>query len=205
MDYEQNTQSVASQGATSTSLLARVKSREAEAWHHLVELYAPLVYQWCRQSHLQAADAADVGQDVFAAVNHAVGGFRRERPRDSFRGWLWTITRNKIYDHFRKRKDQMRGSGGTDAQQRMAAIPDQPPTATTTADGRCDNALERRALALVRAGVEERTWQAFVRVTVDGCTPAEVAKELQMSVSSVYVAIHRVRQKFREELEGLMD
>jgi RNA polymerase sigma-70 factor, ECF subfamily len=191
--------------STSSSLLARVKSRRPEAWLRLVELYAPLVYQWCRQSSLQPEDAADVGQEVFAAVDRGIAEFRRERPGDSFRGWLWTITRNKIRDHFRRHnKEHVQAQGGSAAQQRLAEIPDQPPTAAPSAGADGDHALERRALELVRATVEERTWQAFLRVTVDRQTPADVADELGMSVQAVYVAVHRVRRKLREELDGLM-
>ena len=100
-------------GSTSTSLLDRVKAGEAEAWERLADLYGPLVYGWCRQSGLQAEDAADVGQEVFGAVLARVERFRRDRPGDSFRGWLWTITRNKIRDHFRRRSGKAQAQGGT--------------------------------------------------------------------------------------------
>ena len=89
---------------TSTSLLGRAKAGEGEAWSRLVELYAPLLYEWSRRNGLQADDAADVAQDVFATVARKLDSFRRDRPGDSFRGWLWTIARNKINDHFRRLK-----------------------------------------------------------------------------------------------------
>jgi DNA-directed RNA polymerase specialized sigma24 family protein len=54
------------------------------------------------------ADAADVSQDVFAAVARHIADFRRERPGDSFRGWLWTITRNKVRYHWRRLADEVR-------------------------------------------------------------------------------------------------
>lgn len=205
MGYDQNTRFVGSVGSTSSSLLARVKTRQAEAWQQLVELYGPLVYQWCRLSSLQAEDAADVGQEVFVAVDRGIADFRRERLGDSFRGWLWTITRNKIRDHFRKNKDHAQAMGGSDSQQRLAEIPDEPPTAIPTGGGCRDNSLERRALELLRITVADRTWRAFLRVAIDRQTPADVAEELGMRVEAVYVAIHRVRRKLREELDGLME
>src|SRR5436309_2947113 len=51
--------------ATSLSLLARARTREAAAWERLVDLYAPLVYHWCRRCGLSAEDSADVFQEVF--------------------------------------------------------------------------------------------------------------------------------------------
>src|SRR2546425_622239 len=88
--------------STSSSLLERVKARDADGWRRLVRLYSPMVFDWCRQRGLQSEDAADVLQEVFQAVFQHVADFRRDRPGDSFRGWLWTITQNKLHDHFRR-------------------------------------------------------------------------------------------------------
>jgi len=38
--------------------------QNAEAWEQFVEIYTPLVYNYCRCRGLQDADAADVTQDV---------------------------------------------------------------------------------------------------------------------------------------------
>ena len=40
---------------------------------------------------------------------------RRDRSGDSFRGWLWTITQNKIRDQFRYRQGAPQAEGGSDA------------------------------------------------------------------------------------------
>jgi RNA polymerase sigma-70 factor, ECF subfamily len=192
--------------ATSASLLGRIKSGEGEAWVLFVELYAPLLYEWCRRNGLQAEDAADVAQEVFAAVSRNIEGFRRDRPGDSFRGWLWTIARNKINDFHRARKRLPEARGGTEAQVRMAGIaepllsPSKP--SLHQSDG---NSLERRAIELVQAGVELRTWQAFWRVAVEGEEVPEVAKSLGISIQAVYDAKYRIRRKVRQELDGLID
>ncbi len=191
--------------ATSTSLLGRAKAGEGDAWGRLVRLYAPLLYEWCRRSGLQADDAADVAQDVFAAVSRKIESFRRDRPGDSFRGWLWTITRSKINDHFRRLKGQAKARGGSDAQVHLAEIPEPPTDLSVSSAADESNNLERRAIALVRAGVEERTWQAFWRVAVEGEDVAEVAESLGISTQAVYDAKYRIRRKVRQELDGLME
>jgi RNA polymerase sigma-70 factor (ECF subfamily) len=109
--------------ATSRSLLERVKADEPQAWDRLVRLYAPLVFQWCRGWDLREQDAADVFQEVFQAVATHIGTFRKEREGDTFRGWLRTITRNKVHDHFRRLGREPEGVGGTDAQARLAQLP----------------------------------------------------------------------------------
>src|SRR5262245_1692497 len=99
--------------ATSRSLLQRARSADAAAWDRLVALYGPLVLHWCRHWNLQEPDAADVFQEVFQAVAAHLGGFRKERAEDTFRGWLRTITRNKVRDLFRRRGREPDGVGGT--------------------------------------------------------------------------------------------
>jgi len=189
-----------------TSLLERVKARDGEAWRQLVGLYGPLVYEWCRHRGLRAEDAADVGQEVFVAVAANVARFRRDRPGDSFRAWLWTIARNKIHDHFRRLHGEVRAQGGSDAQQRLAQIPEHPPDSSTTAARPPPGSdLERRAVELVRAGVEDRTWRAFWLVAVEGRSAADVAGELGLSVQAVYDAKYRVRRKIRHELGDMTD
>lgn len=188
----------------SSSLLQRVQSQDPAAWQRLVTLYTPVVYQWCRRSELQADDAADVSQEVFVAVARRVADFRRDRPQDSFRGWLWTITRNKICDHFRRLADRPQPRGGTPFQDLLVQIPTHPPESPSTAGqpGQLSG-VARRASELVRAEFEDRTWQAFWRTTVDRQPTAAVANELDMTKSAVLQAKSRVMRRLRRELEGL--
>jgi len=190
--------------STSTSLLQRVKARDPEAWKRLVALFGPLVYDWCRQSGLHGEDAADVGQEVFGSVAAKVAEFRRDRPGDSFRGWLWTITRNKIRDHFRQQQGQAQAQGGTDAQQRLAQVPEQPPGSTVGSAPSDDQvSVVHGLLAGIRSRFADHTWQAFWRTTVGREVGTDVAADLGMSVQAVYQAKYRVLQQVREELGDL--
>ncbi len=192
--------------STSTSLLGKAKAGEGEAWRRLVDQYAPLLYDWCRQRGLRAEDAVDVAQEVFAAVARNLEAFHRDRPGDSFRGWLWTITQNKIRDRFRDREGLPEAQGGSEAQRRLAQIPESPPEPSTSGAARGHGSpLEQRAVELVRAGVEERTWQAFWRVVVEGEEAAAVAKELGMSVQAVYNAKYRIRNRLQQEVNRLSE
>src|SRR5439155_1036936 len=80
-------------GSTSSSLLAGLRTQERAAWSRLAKLYGPLVYSWCRRRGLQDSDAADVLQEVFRAVAGKIEDYA-QGPGSTFRGWLWTITRN---------------------------------------------------------------------------------------------------------------
>lgn len=186
--------------STSSSLLRRVQACDAEAWRRLTDLYGPLVYHWARQSQLQPADAADVAQEVFRSVSAAISGYRHDGA-GRFRGWLRTITQNKIRDHFRRTRGQPDAAGGTDAQQRLLDVPqaDDPEMPDDA-----QSHVVRRALALIEAEFEPTTWQAFWKTAVDQQRPADVAADLDLSVDSVYQAKSRVLRRLREELHDLL-
>ena len=188
----------------STTLLNRLRAQDPAGWQRFAELYGPLVYLWCRRANLQPEDAADVSQEVFAVMLAKVGDFRRNRPGDSFRGWLWTICQNKIRDQFRRHREQ--AQGGTDAQERWAQVPNPELDASGSASRPDDQAvLTQRVLDFARAGVEDRTWQAFWQVTVDGQDVADVAQELGMSAAAVYKAKYRVLRLIRSECHDVLE
>ena len=190
--------------ATSRSLLARVQADEAQAWERLVNLYAPLVFHWCRSRGLQGQDVADVVQEVFRAVVAHVGAFRKERAADTFRGWLRRITQNKLRDHFRRRSREATGAGGSSAQQRLAQLPEREPADDLAPDDEGERILFGRALDLIREEFAEQTWAAFWRTAVEGCSAKDVAADLAMTPGAVRVAKCRVLHRLREELGDLM-
>lgn len=189
-----------------SSLLERLKVKSPEAWRRLVYLFGPLVYQRCRRNGLQPADASDVFQEVFRAVAEDIGKFRRDGAGDTFRGWLWAITRNKLADFRQRQRKQPQATGGSDALEKLAQLPTgelarlaDPSEPETPGD------LYQRALKLIRDEFQEPTWKAFWHVAVDGRVPADVADELGMSVNAVYIAKTRVLRRLREELGDLLD
>jgi RNA polymerase sigma-70 factor (ECF subfamily) len=189
---------------TSPSLLLRVQGRQPGAWERLVDLYAPLVYHWCRKAGLSAEDAEDVFQETFRALAQHINGFRRERPGDTFRGWLRTIARNKIHDHFRRQQGEPRAAGGTDAQLRLLAVPE-PDLAEDPSEVGLLQRQVRHLLESIRDEFEERTWQAFWKVQMEGRGTDEVGADLGMTPAAVRKAKFRVLRRLREELGDLLD
>ena len=189
------------QGNTSLSLLERARRRDAQAWRRLVELYSSLVFFWARRAGLADADAADLVQEVWQAVAAALAGFHRDERTGTFRGWLWTIARHKLSDHFRRHHGEPVAAGGTDARKFIETIPEHEPADDT---GVQENQLLHRALAQIKPEFEERTWQAFWRMTVDSRTAAEVGKELGLAANAVHQAKFRVLRRLRLEMVGLV-
>ena len=189
--------------STSSSLLHRAVARDTEAWRRLSALYGPVVYGWIRAAGFKEHDAADIVQEVFRAVFSSLGRFRRDRPTDSFRGWLATIAHRRACDHLRKRAGQPDAAGGTEAQAMLQELPERLPEEGLPEDASSHADLIRRALELVRPEFAERTWQACMQTAVEGRRPADVAADLEMTVGAVYVARSRVLKRLKTELEGL--
>ena len=190
-----------------TSLLFRVKAKDPRAWSRLVLLYGPLVYGWCRRAQLQDADAEDVSQEVFSSVAAKMAEFRRERPGDTFRGWLWTICQRKIVDHYRPRGQRGAARGGSDAQQQFAQLPAEEFLSSSADDFPIEDEIRvaHRALQLLRSDFEERTWQVFYRMVVAGDSAAEIGRDFQMTKRAVRQAKYRVLRRLKLELDGLMN
>jgi RNA polymerase sigma-70 factor (ECF subfamily) len=189
---------------THRSLLEKARARDQAAWERMVALYAPLVLSWCRGWGLKAEDAADVFQDVFQAVAAHLNGFRRERSSDTFRGWLRTITRNKVNDLFRSRQKEPEGVGGSEAHAVLVQVPDTGPTEENEIVEEAENALLHRALETIRGEFEQRTWDAFWQTAVEGRAAIDVAADLSMTPGAVRVAKSRVLHRLRADLGELL-
>lgn len=192
-----------SQGSTATpaSLIAGLRRGDSRSWTEMVDLYAPLVRHWCRRCSLSPADAADVMQEVFLTVARHIRRFGYRRAGDSFRGWLWTVTRSRVQDHHRRRGRRVEAPGGSTAMARLSeladenALPDEEPTAAVEI-----SALLRRGLDQVRAEFEPRTWDAFWRSSVDGLSTESVAEQLGVTPAAVRQARSRVLRRLRRQL-----
>lgn len=191
------TVSLASIASTETTLIVRAVRQDQDAWRRLAQLYSPAVYQWSRSCGLSADDAADAVQEVFRSVARSIDQFRREQPGQSFRGWLWRITRNKIHDHYRRQQRTPQAVGGSDAWQAMQQLPESLPPASSTATL---GPLVRRLLTVLQAEFEPSTYRAFWRMAVDGQSAAAVAQELNLSRQAVRQAKYRVLKRLRAEL-----
>jgi RNA polymerase sigma-70 factor (ECF subfamily) len=183
---------------TSLSLLSGLRIQQPEAWQRLARLYGPLVYSWCRRQGLQPADVDDIVQEVFRTLLARIAEFRRDQPGSSFRGWLYTITRNKLGDFWRRRSAQPQAIGGSAARERLeeVAIEETPENSTS---GQLAS-LYRRALDLICKEFEARTWQAFWLVVCENRVPADVAAQLDLSLNAVYLAKSRILRRLRETL-----
>jgi RNA polymerase sigma-70 factor (ECF subfamily) len=194
---------MADSAITRPSLLLRIRdSRDHAAWAEFVDIYAPLVYGFARKHGLQNADAADLTQDVLRAVAGAAGRLEYDPARGSFRGWLFTVVRNRLRNFLAARRRRPQEAGQLDDGRPLEEWP-----APEEVSAEWDRDYERRlfawAAARVRPTCQEATWRAFWLTAVEGYSGKEAAAVLGMSQAAVYLAKRRIMIRLKEELRQL--
>jgi RNA polymerase sigma-70 factor (ECF subfamily) len=185
--------------STSISLLWRLKQPNREDdWQRFVDLYAPLIYHWCRSQGLNTTDAPDLVQEVLVVLVTKLPEFEYD-PTQRFRGWLRTVTVNKVRDFQRQRSTRI--STGVNETIERVTVAD---SVDLFEEAEYRSFLVKRALKLMQAEFQDQTWQACWKYIVEGRKAADVAQELGITANAVHIAKCRVMRRLREELDGLM-
>lgn len=188
---------------TRASLLVRIRDgSNHSAWQEFIQLYGPLVYGFARKRGLQDADAADLMQDVLRSVSSAIGRLDYDRNQGTFRGWLFTITRNKIFSFLSARRIRPQGSGDTTTNKLLDTHPDGD-DGSQAWELEYQRRLASIAMEQVKGEFQESTWKAFWLTAVDGMAVPEVARQTGLSAGAIYVAKSRVLARLKEEVEAL--
>ena len=192
---------------TSAEMLAGAGRGNRASWERLVSLYAPLVLCWCRRRGLRgelSQDAPDLVQQVFMTVSRRIATFNRHG-RGAFHGWLHEISNRWISAYWRRHRDVIidptkldflparKASSGPDGSSNVGESP---------TPGELVIIL-RGLLEQIRPDFEHRTFQAFLKVAVDGRPAKDVAEELGMTRNNVDQAKFKVRKRLEQEFEAL--
>ena len=198
---------------TSTDLLRQARANSQTAWQQLVTRYSRRIYRWCRRAGLQPPDAADVTQEVLHAVARKLGDFHRDRPGDTFRGWLRRITNNKVNDYYRKQnKTADKAPGGVNQVEFLAAA--QEPSGTWNTSllasdvsivSSFKNQHIQKVIKNVRANISQRDWKLFWRIAVDGQSAADAARELGITANAARLVKMRVLKRLKNGLADQPD
>jgi RNA polymerase sigma factor (sigma-70 family) len=84
-------------------LVARAADGDEQAWHGIVERYAPLIWSICLRHRLNGTDAEDVVQSVWL---HLVNHLGHLRDPAALPGWLVTATRRECLRCLRAARPQ---------------------------------------------------------------------------------------------------
>jgi RNA polymerase sigma factor (sigma-70 family) len=169
-------------------LVARIRRGDDDACAAIVRRYRPALVGFAGRLLGDAADdAEDVVQD---ALVRALPALRAgDRPMVA-RPWLYTIVRNRAFDHLRTPAARHRAEGG----ERLALVAQVDGDPAIRAEAR--ETLDRVVAQIGR--LPERQRLALVRRELGGCTHAEVARELGTTVPATKSLILRARATLSE-------
>jgi RNA polymerase sigma-70 factor (ECF subfamily) len=189
--------------STSATLLHRLRKHpsDASAWREFVERYGKQIYSWCRSWQLQDADAHDVTQTVLLKLARRMQTFEYD-PRQSFRAWLGTVTRNALRDFAAAQASAPAAASKSEASAALQGL-EAGNDLLARLEGVFDLELLEAAKVRVRLRVQSQTWQAYCLTAEQQRPAADVAGQLKMSIASVYAAKSHVVKMLREEIHAL--
>jgi len=190
---------------TSLSLIERVQQQnDNSCWADLVAIYAPLLLRWTLRYDVQQSDAEDLVQDVLLVVYRELASFQHQGRAGSFRSWLRTILVHRLRNHWRSRKSQVKAIGGSKFEELLQNLAD-PASGISRI---WDREHDARVLACLMKQISSRftptSLEAFERTAVRGEAASEVARDLGVTVNSVFIAKSRVLNELRRRTKDLL-
>lgn len=185
---------------TSEGLLREAASPDSPRREEFARLYSAIVrrYVECAAGPgVSPEDRDDIAQDVMVSVLKALPGFRHDRSRGRFRGYLRSSVSHALAAFAKRFRPAERTA-------RDPVDPDTLPAAEP--DGTPERMWRVWTLAferILRSGrFEPNSLAMFRRFVVEGLPAAEVAAEFKTNPNAVYQCKNRVMSAVRDELHA---
>lgn len=147
-------------------------------WHEFAEKLG----QFIRSRVSDPATAEDIRQDVFVKIHQRMG--QLEDPT-KLQGWIYSIARNAIIDHYRTRKENVE-------------VPESLPAESTADDPEIEGL--KAAFRRMIYSLPEPYRDALVLTELEGLTQKQLAERLGISLSGAKSRVQRGREKLKEML-----
>ena len=184
-------------------LMARVKVGDTAAFQELVEAHQHRIIGTVAKMLGDDIEAEDVAQQVFVRVWRSAA---RYEPTAKFTTWLYTITRNLVFNELRRRKrhaatslDQPREPGENELHHQLAdaqvKLPDSKlldDEMMTAIQQAIDELPETQRMAIILRRYEETPYE-------------EIAEVLELTVPAVKSLLFRARTELREKLQKYLE
>jgi RNA polymerase sigma-70 factor (ECF subfamily) len=189
--------------ARDLELMLRVKTGDLAAFEELVETHQHRVVGTVAKMLGDDAEAEDVAQQVFIRVWRSAA---RYEPTAKFTTWLFTITRNLVFNELRRRKrhatsslDESRENEDDSPRHQIADLGVKVPDVSML-DEEMMNAIHRaieelpdaQRMAVVLRRYEETPYE-------------EIAQILELTVPAVKSLLFRARTELREKLKQYLE
>ena len=184
----------------SVELMARIKEGDDDAFQMLVELHQSAVVGTVAKMLGNIEDAHDVAQQVFLRIWKSAP---RYQPTAKFTTWLFTITRNLVFNETRKRSRRCEVSLESEAEDSFHADtpdPNAPIPDTEVLQGELEKAIDRAIQAL-----PENQRLAVVLRRYEDLSYEDIAKTMDLSVPAVKSLLFRARGQLRGHLTEYLE
>jgi len=181
------------------SLMRRIALGDTAALEELVEIHQHAVTGTVVKMLGNVADAEDVAQQVFVRIWRSAA---RYQPSAKFTTWLFTITRNLVFNEVRRRQRKPAISLEEREEQHFAI---------TSIDGEMkpdQSALHAELEAAVEAAIQrlpEKQRLAVVLRRYQELPYEEIGEILGLSIPAVKSVLFRARAQLKEDLQKYLD
>lgn len=181
------------------SLMLRVKEGDMDAFELLVELHQGAVVGTVAKMLGGPNDAEDIAQQVFVRVWKSA---KRYEPQAKFTTWLFTITRNLVFNESRRRKRKPTVSVEEREEESRRVVEDEH---GISPDQEVLHGELERAVDDAIASLPEKQRMAVVLRRYEEMPYEEIGQVLDMSVPAVKSLLFRARTQLKEILQKYLE
>jgi RNA polymerase sigma-70 factor (ECF subfamily) len=163
-------------------LLRQALAHDENACQRLLNLYKGRIFSYVFRLVRHYHDAEEITFEVFIRAFRSLGAFDLKRP---FSAWLFTIAHNLVIDHIRKSKPAVELLDET-----------HPAPDDLAARYRFKRKIEQIEAALQRLPTTDR--EIVILFHKEDMSYEEIAKTLELPLSTVKIRLHRARIKLAE-------
>jgi RNA polymerase sigma-70 factor, ECF subfamily len=174
-------------------MLAGARTGDEVSTRQLYQLLNPPMLRYLR--HRAPTVAEDLAADVWTAAVEVLAHF--EGDAEEFRGWLFTVARRRIADHYRRR-------GQRPESVQLQAIPE--PTAPLGVEDQVIEAMSAQdAVAILVRSLSPDQAEVILLRVLGGLPVAQVAAIMGRSAGAIRVLQHRAIERLSRVYREVVD
>lgn len=180
-------------------LMLKVREGDIEAFELLVELHQSAVVGTVAKMLGGPNDAEDIAQQVFIRIWKSA---KRYEPQAKFTTWMFTITRNLVFNETRRRKRKPTVSVEEREEESHRVVEDEH---GISPDAEVLHVELEKAVDDAIAALPEKQRMAVVLRRYEEMPYEDIGKVLEMSVPAVKSLLFRARTQLKETLQKYLD
>lgn len=174
--------------------------------HKWLSLYGNLLYQYVLPRVNDRVIAEDLVQETFLSALKGLDGYKGEA---SEKNWLFTILKNKIIDHYRKKATEqavmsmpdLNGAEDEWFTEEGGWVENKMPKDWHAAESPVERKEIQKIINWCKDHLKELQQHVFTLKYMEDLDSAEICKVLNISPSNYWVIIHRARLQMRDCVE----